>query len=215
MDPMEIIRMVTGELGVNTLILKTAPHECAVVDPGADAPSIIARISAEGLTPAALLLTHGHWDHLGALSELALAWPEARIGIHPGDSTWLGPGALERHRSFFASLGASSLVSPDAGELPGSDLPLREGVSLCGWKVLETPGHSPGSVSLYCEGEGILLSGDTLFRGGYGRTDGPGGSDESLAQSLRRLLALPPDTRVIPGHGEETTIGGERDFYAL
>ncbi len=212
---MEIIRMVTGALGVNTLIVKTAPHGCAVVDPGADAASIIARISAEGLTPGHILLTHGHWDHLGALSELAQAWPEARIGIHQGDSSWLGPGALERHRAFFSSLGAASLVPSGAGELPGAAVLLVEGLSLCGWRVLETPGHSPGSVSFYLEGEGILLSGDTLFRGGYGRTDGPGGSDAVLAQSLRRLLALPPDTRVIPGHGEETTVGEERGFYAL
>jgi len=215
MNDMEPVVFVTGPLAVNTLVLPLDSGRCAVVDPGGAPSTIIAYLSREGLEPGAIVLTHGHWDHIAALSELAAAWPDAEIAIHGEDASWLGNGALARHRSFFGSLGAGDLVDPSAGELPAPTLLLSEGEDFRGWRVLHTPGHTPGSISLWRESEGLLVSGDTLFRSGYGRTDGPGGSDASLAASLRRLLALPAETRVYPGHGEPTTIGEERRGYSL
>lgn len=207
---MEPVRFVVGPLAVNALILPSGSGDCVVVDPGGDPDLIIAYISSNRLSVSHIVLTHGHWDHLAALNELSGAWPTAAIAIHEADSPWLGIGALARHRAFFASLGAAALVPEGRDELPGANLALCEGLTIGEWKVLHTPGHSPGSVSLYRETDGTLVSGDTLFRSGYGRTDGPGGNDEALAESLRRLLALPPETRVFPGHGSGTTIGAER-----
>lgn len=212
---MEPVVFVTGPLAVNTLILPAGPGRCFILDPGGDPASIIAYVRAEGLSPAAFVLTHGHWDHLAALPELARQWPDAAVLVHRADSLWLGEGAVGRHRSFFETLGAGSLVDAAGPDLPEANDFLEEGGDCFGWKVFHTPGHSPGSVSLYRETDQILVSGDTLFRSGYGRTDGPGGSDRELADSLRRLLALPPSTRVYPGHGKPTDIGTERAGYSL
>lgn len=212
---MEPVVFVTGPLSVNTLILPADPGRCLVVDPGGDPALIIAYVQEEGFVPAALVLTHGHWDHLGALGALAERWPGADILIHREDAAWLGSGAVSRHADFFESLGAGDLIDSTRPDLPSPTGFLAEGEALYGWTVMHTPGHSPGSICLYRGEEGVLVSGDTLFRSGYGRTDGPGGSDVRLAESLHRLLSLPAETRVYPGHGKPTTVGTELGGYSL
>ncbi|MBN2810274.1 MAG: MBL fold metallo-hydrolase [Spirochaetales bacterium] len=213
-----VSREVVGPLGVNAWFIDCGSGRAAVVDPGGDADSIISHLSALNAEPSVFFLTHGHFDHLSALPALKKRWPGVPVAIHPADSEWLGPGAHERHRAFFEALGCGWMVARYGGDLPAPDILLSDGEALpgnlipgmSGWKVLHTPGHSPGSVCLYNEEFSILVSGDTLFRRGYGRTDGPGGSMDSLSRSLERLFSLPASTRVLPGHGEETLVRDEK-----
>ncbi len=207
---MDISRFVTGPLSVNTLLVPAGDQTALLVDPGGYPASIIAYLSQSHITVSAIVMTHGHFDHLLGLGYFAKAYPEAAILVHPDDSVFLGPGALERHYDFFGEIGAESVIRRYRDPVPQATGSLVEGMVLGPWHVLHTPGHSPGSICLYNEGNGTLVSGDTLFRSGWGRTDGPGGDEAALLESLKRLFTLPDETRVIPGHGGETTIGRER-----
>jgi glyoxylase-like metal-dependent hydrolase (beta-lactamase superfamily II) len=215
---MNITRLVTGPLSVNTWFIPVGGQSLVVVDPGGDAELIIAHLSRLEFSPALFFLTHGHFDHLTGLPALAAAFPDVPVAIHSADASFLGEGALERHYRFFTALGAGSVVTRYKEELPPPDILLAEGTPvfladgkvLAGWDVLHTPGHSPGSVCLYNRAENILVSGDTLFRSGVGRTDAPGGSSTALDASLERLFSLPAETLVLCGHGEQTTIGREK-----
>ncbi len=208
---MEILKITGGPLAVNTWLLPSGSDRLVIVDPGAQVRSIIAAVERSGRTPESIWLTHGHFDHLGALQGLMQHWSNLKLAIHPADGTWLGSGALARHKAFISGLGWGSLVSGYTGELPEASLFLENGMELSGWKIIHTPGHSPGSVCFYNEAGSVLVSGDTLFADGIGRSDGPGGSQQSLYSSLSLILELPDSTRVLPGHGPETTIGRERE----
>jgi glyoxylase-like metal-dependent hydrolase (beta-lactamase superfamily II) len=211
--------IVVGAIATNCWIVPLNERECAVVDPGGDAEAIIARLRASRLRPSLILLTHGHFDHLAALPALEAAFGKDAanaplICVHEADAAYLGPGALRPHRRDFALAGAQDYVDglwpvPPA-EMPAPGRFLAEGDRIGPFAVLHTPGHTPGSICFYDELEGSLFSGDTLFAGGVGRTDLPGGDGEALAASLGRLLALPPSVRVFPGHGSRTAIGRER-----
>jgi len=207
---MKITHLVTGPLSVNTWIIPLDSLHMMVVDPGGDADSIIAHLSGRESVPSLIVLTHGHFDHLIALAALKRAFPEVGIAMHPADGRFLGAGALARHHAFFTDLGAGSMIKRYQEELPAATVDLADGMVLSGWQVLHTPGHSPGSVCLYNMSQKTLVSGDTLFNSGFGRTDADGGSMAELEESLARLFALPADTLVLPGHGQETTIGRER-----
>lgn len=220
---MNITRLVTGPLAVNTWIVPfeeaspSAEGKCVVVDPGGDADVIIAHLAERRSIPALVVLTHGHFDHIGALPDLVREYPGLKVAMHPDDAYFLGEGAVERHASFFAQAGGLSIVRRFQGVLPAASVSLGEGLSLSSilgpgsgdWIVWHTPGHSAGSVCLYSAAEKTLVSGDTLFNAGFGRTDLPGGDLSALEASLTRLMALPPETVVLPGHGEPTTIGAE------
>jgi len=209
---MNIAQLVTGPLAVNTLFIPLDSTRLVVVDPGGDSDSIIAYIAAQHSTVALILFTHGHFDHVTGLPALALAFPDAPIAIHEADSSFLGEGALERHAVFLASIGGELMVRRYREQLPAATLMLQDGQSpagMDGWTVLHTPGHSPGSICLHNADSKILIAGDTLFNAGFGRTDAPGGSDEELERSLRRLSVLPRETLVIPGHGARTSIARE------
>lgn len=215
---MDIVQLVTGPLSVNTWCFPLDEGRIVVVDPGGDADLIIAHLEERHSAPALFLLTHGHFDHLTALPELVGAFPGTPVVIHEADAFFLGEGAIERHRAFMAEIGGASIVARYPAPLPGATAFLRDGDDLCvvlgdsretGWKVIHTPGHSKGSLCLYNEGEKILISGDTLFNAGIGRTDAPGGSVTEIEESLGKLSSLPPDTVVLPGHGRRTRIGDE------
>lgn len=222
---MNITRLVTGPLSVNTWIIPlaeaspSAAGRCVIVDPGGDADVIIAHLAERRSVPALVALTHGHFDHIGALPDLIREFPALQVAIHPDDAHFLGSGAVERHASFFAQAGGLSIVRRFHDTLPAATVSLGEGQTLSAilgedsgdWVVWHTPGHSAGSTCLYSASEKTLVSGDTLFNAGFGRTDLPGGDTGALEASLTRLMALPPDTAVLPGHGETTTIGAE--FY--
>lgn len=190
---MKIEKIVCGAYAENAYCIDGE----LLIDPGDDLPTL-ARL-AGGIK--AILLTHGHFDHMLAAEEL-----QKRTGVpvyvHPLDAPMLSDASLSAYNPEVSSL-------PQPGHIACTAYP----ESLFGFRVLHTPGHTPGSVCLYHEGEKVLFSGDTLFRAGFGRTDLAGGSMHQLLSSLRTLLALPRDVRVYPGHGESTTIDEECRRY--
>ena len=208
----------TGAFAVNTYIVPCCDgreNAVFVVDPGGDGEHIASKIGTSHVS--AIVLTHGHFDHLAALPKLKELYPHAPVCIHRKDAAYVGTGAYDKHRADFALLGASYLVDALAAvyqQFPAADILLKDGQYpeyAPDWQVLHTPGHTPGSVCLYNKKECVLLSGDTLFARSYGRTDLPGGSAELMAQSLEKLFLLDERTRVFPGHGGATTIGKEKN----
>lgn len=208
---MNIFHAITGPISVNTWGIPLDSGSLMIVDPGGDVEKIIAHIEEQKAELAVIVCTHGHLDHLLALPALHRRFPDSHIAIHPLDAAFLGAGATARHRSFFNALGAFGMVEPYLEEMPPATMLIGDGDRIMDtpWQVLHTPGHSPGSVCLYHPEEGILVSGDTLFKDGFGRTDAPGGCWSDLEKSLARLRTLPEDTLVLPGHGPQTTIRSE------
>ena len=166
-----------------------------VVDPGADEEAIVKAAEAEGAKIAGVLLTHAHFDHIGAIPGIKARFPDAPVYVHPSDEVMFGHPFNRLPPEY------PSFPKP-AGVVDARKFPLAE--------VIETPGHTPGGVCYYFKEDGVLLSGDTLFAGSVGRTDFPGGSMTTLVESLKKLKALPDLTKVIPGHGPSTTIGEEK-----
>ena len=198
-----IVKMLhVGPLQTNCYIVGCEEtKEGAIIDPGGDAKRILAEVERLGLKIKYVINTHGHFDHTLANKGVVEA-TGAPLAIHSADASMLtqGGGAF-----FFGIIGKAS---------PPADVILDEGQVLTlgqiELQVLHTPGHSPGSICLYSEDEGVLFDGDVLFNMGMGRYDLPGGSYSVLMESIQRLLALPDETTVYPGHGPATTIGRER-----
>jgi glyoxylase-like metal-dependent hydrolase (beta-lactamase superfamily II) len=197
-----------GMLGCNCTILgDPASGEAIVIDGGDDVATIAARLDAHGLRPRYLLHTHAHFDHIGALGPL-----RDRVGgaglLHPGDRPLY---ALMRDRA--ATLGFDHGYEPVAldGDIADDDTYVAGAIRL---RAIHTPGHTPGSTSFALDatsGATTLFTGDTLFRGAVGRWDLGGTSLADIVTSIRtRLLDYPDDTRVVAGHGADTTIGTER-----
>ena len=200
------IRMVTGgPLDVNTYVVgPEGGAGCVVIDPGAEPEKVRAAVGDRHVE--AVLLTHGHFDHmLFAQHWLSLG---AKLYVH----------ALDAQALRSPSLNLSRVVNTQL-VLPAADVLLQEGdiVREAGLEliVLHTPGHTKGSVCYYDAENGLLFSGDTLFCAGFGRMDLYGGSPASMRHSLRMLFTLPGETRVFSGHGCETTIAHERQRYNL
>lgn len=192
-----------GAMGANCYLFYCGETKKAVViDPGADGKRIFRWVMEKGLKVEYILITHGHVDHIGAVDELRELLGDVLVGIHVDDA-----GMLTDDKKNLSSYVGSRLV------LKKADIMLQDGQELMVGKerikVIATPGHSPGGVCFLCS-EG-LFSGDTLFAGSIGRTDFPGGSMNQLLDGVKKkLLILPEDTRVFPGHGEETSIGEEK-----
>lgn len=195
-------RWTVGELATNCyLVWCENTRQAALIDPGGKGEQLLAALEDRELQLKALVNTHGHADHMAGNSYLQAA-TGAEILIHAADA----PMLVEPARNLSLFLG-QDIKSPPAGRL----LHDGDGVAV-GQEELQvrhTPGHTPGGISLVAEG--LVFSGDTLFAGSVGRTDFPGGSREELLRSIEsRLMVLPDETRVLPGHGPETTIGAER-----
>jgi glyoxylase-like metal-dependent hydrolase (beta-lactamase superfamily II) len=178
-------------------------REAIVIDPGDDISEIVAILNRHALKVKMIVITHAHIDHIGGASKLR-ALTGAPVYMHEDDSVLAAN--LEMQASWLG------METPDN---PGIDTPAREGDVLRAGAleahVLHTPGHTPGSLSLFLPLEKKLIAGDTLFRGSVGRTDLPGGDPRLIADSIRsKLYSLPEDTVVIPGHGDETSIGREK-----
>ncbi|MEN2982370.1 MAG: MBL fold metallo-hydrolase [Thermus sp.] len=196
---MRVFRLTLGPLEENAYLVE-GPAGALLIDPGDEPERLLGLLEATGLTPKAILLTHAHFDHVGAVAPLVerLALP---VFLHPLDLP-LYRHAAEAARSW-------GLVIPQP-PLPVE--PLAEGERAFGLEVWHLPGHSPGHVAFLYRGEEgppRVFSGDLLFRGSIGRYDLPGASREALFRSLKRLLTLPPETQVYPGHGPPTTLALE------
>jgi glyoxylase-like metal-dependent hydrolase (beta-lactamase superfamily II) len=216
-----IENIVVGAIATNCWIAAAAGpaspdrSSCVLVDPGGDGEAIIARLKRRKLRPAAIVLTHGHFDHVAALPAVYAAFsgdggPTPVVAVHAADAAYVGAESKPLHIRDFRSAGAPEYVTELWEPMPEAARLLADGDLIEGFRVIHTPGHTPGSICLYDEAAGLLISGDTLFAGGVGRTDLHGGDYAAMGKSLERLLALPAEVRVYPGHGGETRIGRER-----
>ena len=201
MDKMLIKCFTVGSFETNCYIVSDGETlECAVIDPGADGSTILNYLEEARLTCRAILLTHGHFDHTGAVGTL-MEETGAPLYMHKADD-----GITVGGDYFRFSAPAGTRFYKDGDELA---------LGALRFTVLETPGHTPGSVTLLCAGAGsgdrALFTGDTLFRDSCGRTDFPGSSTESIMRSLKRLSALPGDYEVYPGHMGASTLERERN----
>lgn len=187
----------------NTYFLYSAETKKGVlVDPAGKTNEILNRLEDEELIPVAVLLTHGHFDHIMGLPSLLSECPLPVIASEKEAALLLDPD-LNMTRNYRRT----QSVRPDRLVRDGEILEFP-GFSL---RVIETPGHTEGSVCYYSEEDGILISGDTLFEYSYGRTDFPTGDGRALARSLNEVIfRLPPETRVYPGHGAPTDVGTEK-----
>ena len=190
---MNILTLPLGSYQTNCYIAWADDSDsCIVIDPGYEPETVLAEVWSLGKTVGAILLTHGHFDHVGGVRFLAER-VDCPIYIHANELTLpenFTDGPLRYTQNY------------DEGDV--LDL---AGLS---WKVLHTPGHTPGSVCLLCED--TMFSGDTLFMDSCGRTDFPGGDGVQMHKSLRRLAELPGDYKVLPGHGPATTLSQERKY---
>ena len=193
-----------GPLHCNCTILgDEITHEAVVVDPGDNIPEILSRLQKHGLTLRQIIVTHAHIDHVGGAALLRKS-TGAPVLMNQQDLGLLG---MMEMQAGWLGVPTPQVAPPDASAEDG----LTIGLTTLPAQVLHTPGHTPGSICLLFPDHHLLLAGDTLFAGSIGRTDLPGGDGQQILRSLReRLLVLPDSTRVLPGHGPETTIGEER-----
>jgi len=198
--------VVVGPLEVNCIILgDRAGGEGVIIDPGSDAGKILARVKELDVTIRYVINTHGHFDHVGGNRQVLEA-TGAQLLIHKGDAPFLSRAA-----------DVATMYGLVTDNSPPPDMSLEDGtyVTFGGQrlKTLHTPGHTPGGCCLYLEGQGHIITGDTLFAEGVGRTDFPGSSHEALLEGIRtKLMTLPDATVVHPGHGPSTTIGHEKRY---
>jgi hydroxyacylglutathione hydrolase len=199
--------VVVGALETNCyLVYCEETRDCAVIDPGADPEKIISAIADLELKPVVVLNTHGHVDHIGANLDIVQKYG-VPLGIHAADTDLL---QVSDFIELSLLLGAKNSPPPDRLLAEGDEI----AVGRKALRVIHLPGHTPGSVG-FIHG-GVLFCGDTLFCGGVGRTDLPGGSWKDLERSIReRILSLPEETVVLPGHGPKTTVGQERNSNPL
>ncbi len=203
-----IVQPLTGgPLDTNGWLIGDGAGAAILADAPRDAASAVrAALARRGWTLSAIVLTHGHWDHIGDVAALVAA-THAPVFAHAGDRDMLSrPDGLGGALPF-----EIAPVTPDRWLAEGDRVACGTGT----FTVLHTPGHSPGGICLYDPGSAILVAGDTLFDGAYGRTDLPGASERRMWESLLRLSKLPPATRVLPGHGPETTIGAQSWLTSL
>ena len=186
---MQVHTLALGAYQTNCYIVQNEDR-CFLIDPGYEAARILSFLEEKGLKADAILLTHGHFDHVGAVRELA-AELDCKVYIHEGDLSL--PPQFTAGALYYTDLYKGGITI----EAAGLDVFVRH-----------TPGHTPGSVCLLVEN--VLFSGDTLFAGSCGRTDLPGGDWSAICESLRRIARMPGNFKVCPGHGDATSLSFER-----
>lgn len=202
---MKWTQLPLGPLQTNAYILHNEKQECIIFDPGNEGEKLIGHLQQHGLQPLAVLLTHAHFDHIGAVDDVRETY-SIPVYVHTEEQDWLQDASLNGSALFM--MGRSITAKP------ADELIEKEGTLSIGsftFEVFETPGHSPGSVSYYSKEAAAVFSGDVLFQMSIGRTDLPGGSFNELIMSIEeKLFTLPDETAVLCGHGPETTIGFEK-----
>ena len=198
-------RFPVGPLQCNCTILgDETTHEAIVIDPGDNVAQILTRLAKNKLTLKQIVVTHGHIDHVGGAVQLKRA-SGAPVLLNQNDLPLL---KMMDMQAGWLGIAPPEVAPPDVSAEEG----MVAGISGHAAQVLHTPGHTQGSICLYFASEKLLMAGDTLFAGSIGRTDLPGGDSRQILRSLNdRLMTLPDATRVIPGHGPETTVGQERE----
>jgi hydroxyacylglutathione hydrolase len=174
------------------------------VDASFEPEPMIEFVRSSGMTPQALILTHTHVDHIAGVRTVLAAFPGLPLLVHPAEEKWLWDPMLN-----LSAMSGLPVTTPEPTGLmnEGDELVLGDTT----WRVLHTPGHSPGGITLYHANSGTAIVGDSLFSGSIGRTDLPGGDHATLERSIKqKLYTLPEHVRVYPGHGPDTTIGRER-----
>lgn len=201
---MDWTQLPLGPLQTNCYVLS---HEskCIIFDPGSEGDQLVSWLQENKLEPLAILLTHAHFDHIGAVGSLKQTF-NIPVYLHKEEEAWLENPKLNGSSRF----GMGAITAPSADVLIGKEKELTVGSFT--FKLLHTPGHSPGSVSYYFEEGGALFAGDTLFMGSIGRTDLAGGNHQVLIDSINeKIMSLPEETIVLPGHGPATSIITEMD----
>ncbi|MFP4483462.1 MAG: MBL fold metallo-hydrolase [Spirochaetota bacterium] len=209
-------RIVVGALHTNAYVVSTGRKECILIDPGDEAQTIYRRLTALNMVPQAVLLTHGHLDHTAAALGIREYYDhDIQIGIHRKDAPLLSADSFERHKEMFETIGPEGLELFERlyVALPPPDFYLEEGskVMETDLTVIHTPGHTPGSISLYSEQDEALFSGDTLLFKSVGPTESKDSDHDALIESItKKLFELPDSTRLYPGHGPYSTLEREK-----
>jgi len=203
---MDIERIIVGSYETNCYILRknSKSANCLIIDPGLEAGPSLRFLAENMLKPSAVILTHGHIDHIRALEDIRIKYPDIKVYIHKLDAAML--------------TGEKSNLSELTGKIfktKSADILLEEGNSIkeagLELEVLHTPGHTPGGICLYAKDEGTVFVGDTLFAGSIGNTEFPEGNMAELLNSInQKLLVLPEKVVCFPGHGNRTTIAREK-----
>ena len=203
---MNIKSFVLGNFQTNSYVL-TADADaktCLIIDTGLQSSELVNYLKDNELIPEAVILTHGHADHIAGVAELRREYPDIKVAIHKNDAEMLTNPAMN------LSALAGTAFSTEPADIIIDD---QNTISFAGieFEIFRTPGHTPGGISLYNAADGVVFSGDTLFEGSIGRSDFPGGSQNQLITSIKqKLLTLPDKTKVYSGHGYLTTIEVEK-----
>lgn len=203
---MEWNQIPLGPLQTNCYILSKENNTCLIFDPGEESEKLSGFIRDNNLKPLAIILTHAHFDHIGAVDGIRDEF-NIPVYIHEKESDWLIDPDLNGSAKY-------EMIKNISGK--PADITIREEQTITigefVLEIYETPGHSPGSISIYFKDAGVVVAGDALFYGSIGRTDLPGGNHNELLESIhQKLLVLPEETIVLSGHGPATTIGQEMD----
>ena len=205
---MKIDCLALGAYETNCYVLRSSEvvKDCLIIDAGLGAHKLINFLHENVLNPIAVVLTHGHIDHIEGVAALRAEFPDIKVYIHKLDAEML----TEPYTNLSAMTGAPFSIEPADYLLEEKSIIEHDDIKL---SVLHTPGHTPGGICLYCEDEGIAFTDDALFAESIGRTDFPNGNIEQLLQSIKeKLLTLPDETKVYSGHGPMTTIAHEKKY---
>lgn len=201
---MKLFSMVVGPIETNCYVIADGDGNAAVIDPGANGGGIAGRLQEKKLTPKAILLTHGHFDHTGGIRAFKRYYPDVPVIVGANDAPMLADAA--------SSASVRMYGDPEDYKDLSADRTVKEGdeitVGAMTFSVIDTPGHTFGGVCYRC-GD-LLFSGDTLFLEEVGRTDLAGGNYDTLLESLKKLASLPDEVEVFPGHGSPTNMGHEK-----
>ncbi|MEJ2758585.1 MAG: MBL fold metallo-hydrolase, partial [Anaerolineales bacterium] len=205
---LQIVQLPLGMTMTNAyLVAESSSSKAVVIDPGFDGDKIVAEAETRGWEIEAIWLTHAHFDHLGGVGAVVAGLDHNPvIAMHPEDE-WLWE--VDGGAGLFGVAGVDKGPEPNLWLQAGQVLELGE----YSFEVRHAPGHTPGHVMFYCQEAGVLFCGDVIFQGSIGRTDLPRGSYQELLESIRnQVLNLPDETRLLNGHGPETTVGRERVY---